>query len=370
MLFSPSDKQSSRKSKGKRTPSKSRITQHQNEISDDFTIAGNQTAALNWIDEVIKDKPFTLRNFETDKSIYNNIKPVPNIDDMAEQKITAIINNITAHKTNALTQAKEKDLRAHGLIATTPAKPTEIIGDYNRYRSAGMAMHRRKTIDQATPAENGIIPTSPNVTSVQTSMQPPSHSTPITARSSPAPVFTPIRLNSPQNPVIAISSAQPVHVISVVQPVNVVNITAQSPISNPVNKTLPHLLSLPTRVPLRNRAMSVSMSQNEYTATTRLNQRRPSVCDNNLPKTNSPSAASKVIALDQHKYINGDAQKTPQPLKVDPRATFLPPAFMTKVHDTQFINSQTQLPSPVPITKPAALSTLKVLTPDDLNSRK
>ncbi|XP_055316825.1 nucleolar protein dao-5-like isoform X2 [Sitodiplosis mosellana] len=339
------DKPVTKKSKAKKTPSKPKNTSC--DVSEEFTIAGNQTAALNWIDETLKEKPFSLRNFETDKPIYNNIKSVPIADVLTKQKLATIIKNINQRKGNTIGLANENGRKSHGLNETTPAKQTEI----------GM--------NQSKPVENGSNRASSNVPTVQPPLQSPIQNSSTTAHNSSIPIKTPTRLNPPQVPVV-----QPVIAISLAPP-NASQAVA-SPVANATGgPMLPQLLSLPARVPMRLRAMSMHTSQNEYSAAGRLSSmRRQSVCDNNPPaKTNSPSALSKVTALD-HSYTNSTAAKAPETTnKMRLNAVqYLPLPYMTKVHHVPPAPAQPQ-PQPQAKTPKLPTTTLKVLTPDDLNSR-
>lgn len=295
-----------------------------------------------------------LRSFETDKPIYNDIKSVPITDALTKEKIAMIIKTINISKENGISQVKENGLRPCALNVTTPAAKSMEIG-----------------INRPKSRENGIGRNSPNVVSVQVSSPAPNRNSATPQISLPNPVNVPIR----QNPSQQVVMAQQIEVVNLTTPPNSSPIV---PNTNPIVPTLPQLLnlpSLPTRVPLRNRAMSMHMSQTEYmAAASRLSGRRQSICDNNPSpvNNNSPFALSqqKATASEQHPYTNGSKMsKTSQTkAKVHPDATYLPPPYITKVHHADFL--QNRVPTSAQASKITQQTTLKVLTPEAVNSRE
>lgn len=357
------DKPVTKKPRAKKTPNKSKNAY--GDVNDEFQIVGNQTISLNWIDEVLKDKPFSLRNFQTEKPVYNTIKSIPFADVITKDKLATLIRTINLRKGGTISLSKENGQKSYVLNVTMPAESMEI--DTNRPKSVENGIQSN--------TDNMINHTSSNVPAVQPPLQSPNQGT---AHNS---------LNSPQ-----VSVAQPVTVISMAPPkaspatVNPPNAVATAA----VTPSLPQLLSIPSRVPMRNRTMSMCMSQSEYSqVAARLpSTRRQSVCDSNqLKKTNSPSALSKATALD-HSYTNSATIKMPESVKVQNRPNgvpYLPPPYITKVHSVDFLQSR-PTPPPAHMQPPLQLqsqpqpqasktpqlpvTTLKVLTPDDLNSRK
>lgn len=282
-----------------------------------------------------------MRNFETDKPIYNHIKAVPNKDGQTDERLAIIIKNINVRKVNAISQTKENSVKS------TPAKPTEI--QINRSKPIENGTNRTK------PVENGNVRAEENVPNVQSPLQ-------------PAAVKT---SSIPVNPPMCRENLSPISLIQQPLALNLVtpNASPQTILNvTPVVQTLPHLLSLP-RLPLRNRALSMHMSQSEYSATARLSDRRQSISDNGPPQTNSPPVQSNTTALD-HTYTNvSTTKKQPTILRI-PKGNLPPPPYMTKVHHADFLQNRPP-PQPQASKTPAQPpTTLKVLTPDDLNSRK
>lgn len=293
---------------------------------------------------------------------------MPFSDALTKEKLATLIRTINLRKGSSISLLK-RNQNSYELNVTVPAQSAEI--DTNRPKSVENGVQSN--------TDNTVTHTSANVTTVQPPLQSPNQAK---AQNLPR---TPGRLNSPQ-----VSVAQPVSVISMAPP-QASPATANPPTAaTAAIPTLPQLLSLPTRVPMRTRTMSMCMSQSEYSqVAARLpSTRRQSVCDNNqAAKTNSPSALSKATALD-HSYTNSSAAKTPESAKVPNRLNgvpYLPPPYMTKVHNADFLQAR---PTPPPAhmqpplqpqsqpqptaskTPQLPVTTLKVLTPDDLNSRK
>lgn len=358
-----------RKQRTKKMPNKSKSTQ--NDSYEELMITDNQSAALNWYDESFKEKPFTLRNFETDKPIYLNMRGVSNDSNgSTKEKLMRLIKTINNRKEQAINNAPEIVKKSCALDLTTPSTPIE--NGNNRISSNVPAITVQSTLQTQTnnsspiPAQmpQQVIVTKPAIVSKPVSQQVIVSNTVVTATATPEQpmVITPSTATMPTVPAQCVANTL----------------------------ILPQLLSLPSRVPHRNRAMSVHASHAEYSAASRLSARRKSVCENNRPaepKSCSPTInnLSKGIALD-HAYANGGKLSYRSNLpKTVITAHQPPPAYITQVHSKDFlqnsrsqhipVTSSPQIPKPAPTPTSAPIptptpTTLKVLTPDDLNSRK
>lgn len=299
---------SSAKKKVKRTPKTT-----QNDINDEITIVGSQSAALYWKDDEIKDKALSMKNFDKETKSYRTITDLPINSPIINSKIVSIVNKIKLYKQRAL-QNKDDSVFSMPLAAVSPA--------HN-----GHSGHN---------GHNGLMmPSTPNAVNV---------------------------------PSIPSGSTVPSMSTTVVP--NVPNVPNTARI--PTTPTLPQLLSKPSepppRRPLRSRAMSMHFSNaTEFQEAARLIGARRKSCYMDNP---NQSPTHKLVSLD-HAYAN-NRQENPAvtvrhvvvPSGIAQNYMHRPPPFMTHVHN--MVDSAT----PSPLIKPASQSTLKVLSVDDVNSRK
>ncbi|XP_031624973.1 rho GTPase-activating protein gacF-like isoform X2 [Contarinia nasturtii] len=323
------DDKNGKKSKSKKTPSKAKTAEK--ETNEEFVILGNQSAALNWIDEQMKDKPFVLRNFETEKPTYISINKndQPAMNKATKEKIAYFIESIKVRKDQLCTPQKSRPMNlltssVRGNNRNSPNVPTNVPIQSqlpsSLTKSPSNVHAPQINHAQALSGPSRITPPSPNIAIAQTASTPN-----------------------------AISSS------------NTVNANTQNPSNTP---TLPQLLTIPTRVPApRSRALSVHMSQAEHSSNARLPSRRQSVCDKQTGlKSNPPSRNAQCPPRESYQ----------QQQRATPPQLHLP--YITHIHNTDFLQNPVNRASEAPLERTekeirTPQSTLKILTPDDLNSR-
>lgn len=347
--------------------------------SDDLMITENTSAAMNWNDEPNKDKMFTLRNFECDANIYINIKEALNSGTAETQhKVANLVKRISLlkQKRNAPQRAPSpphapaqapvqmsSPALAAALAGSTATPPPPVNGfAYGRgaqNHQQPLSVRKLSTMQQ-TPVQTQLLqsalarhngPTmmpasiaSAPVASVQNTLNAPS--------------------NMPQSPQVACAPQR------TPQPTPLANMQPIAYAPNASNApNAPTLLDLPQRVRLRNRAYSIHYAPNEQIPS-QIIARRQSYGNGlltPLPSLQvaiacSPSAdataASSTAAAQQpdHTYTMSNSANFHS--QNGQRPTPPPPPFMTHIHAREIAAT------PKPPTQ------LKVLTPDDLNSRK
>lgn len=137
----------------------------------------------------------------------------------------------------------------------------------------------------------------------------------------------------------------------------------------------PHSLSKPSRAPLRNRAMSIHSSVVERSAAARLSdKRRQSICIDDIRKSRALNGVANehTYAISRspsvttvHHRLSGP-QMNPYAYNAHVQPSVSPP-FMTKIHSPALMH---ELETPPKTPTPVSQSTLKVLSVDDVNSRK
>lgn len=409
----------------------------QSDCTDEFEITDNISAALNWIDEPVKEKLFSFRKFEIDSKIYMDIKPTtppPGLP-TAELHIPKIIQKIGKIKEHGLSRPQEPSRKSSngasngGEVLNNKSKSNAVrpaIVDQNRSNassvpptqkskpikpvnilpkpSTGIASNGRNTpIDlnaRNSPIPTNPILTNPILTNMLTSesllrprfsttngpnMPDPRHQNAASNAVNQANgsiVLSSLNINAlqahqrsslqsmpnPQNHLppnirVPMQNGAPVVPYTPPHPMNTMNASNASYASTGISNGIvsgatapnvivmqqPQLLALPNNLMPRSRAMSVHTSASEYNAQ-RLSNRRQSVCDNMNTNTIPPD----------HSYVRAAPQQyAGQQVNEHPDQRALPPPYMTKVHNVDFMKNT-----------PPPQTTLKVLTPDDLNSRK
>lgn len=412
------DRQGAKK-KTRKSSNKSSTTKNaQYEENDDYSITESESASVNWSDETHKDKLYTSRDFESDTSIYNDVKkaeelnqsfepnevnfvqrikkarelsrnPHPVVVNQPRPAANAIVNtalagilrigpnavpspSIVQQATN-ISKPSNSPKIVSAQQPTDPATQTialEIRSVHSlpiscpHYTSTpNVSDQRLKIISPAvtTTAATNRVPTpntNPNPIPIPNSSSGISTST-FSAVNVPSRVYVPNPLKSPiQKPndtsmvptsVAAHNPRMPYapHTPNVHNTPNVAHVPCPT---NEINSPrLPGLLGLP--IP-RNRAKSMYYSATEYPP---MNMRRPS---DDL-STQNPANRQSKDDYSQHLYNQAMCRQS---------IAQLPPPYMTQVHTPELAKCNTQMP-PAAVPSPN-LSTLKVLTPDDLNSRK
>lgn len=235
---------------------------------------------------------------------------------------------------NKINEFKQKANRNKDMPAKQPAMPIAAVSPHNGHNGNGMLMVPN-------------VPTVPNI-----------HNGPTTPG-------TPNMANIPQ----------------VFHPSNVPNAlngpdVSKSPMLNGSHpQASPQLLSIPNRVPLRNRAMSIHSSVVERSAAARLSdKRRQSICVDDIRKNRKLNgvanehtyAKSKSPTVTTVHHRLSIPQMSPYAYNAHVQPSVSPP-FMTKIHDPAMMQG---LETPPKTPTPVSQSTLKVLSVDDVNSRK
>lgn len=250
-----------------------------------------------------------------------------------------------------------------------------------------------------TTTDNAVIRAPPNCSTVQNSPRTPIMVSTQAATPVQVPVVatkTPITVSTEVSAVRTIVTAKTPILLNLTKPMNqpnnintpVVKPSTMNPpaASLPVNSTvpgtatnsvtttlristptLPQLLDLPNRLPMRNRAMSVLISESEYSAARPINVRRQSVCDNNALKLNGAAMETRGNTVG-HTYSNNMTPNGQPMRKLLPKVAQFSqsaPTFMTKIHSRDLMQSL-----PPQTNNVQRSSQLKVLTPDDLNSSR
>lgn len=369
--------------KNKKSGIKTPKTAPAHEVSEEFTIKENGSAALNWIEDANKEKLFSIRNFESDAKTYIEIKRVNENGNLAELKLANFVKRIKLLKHQAC-GALQENIRRSQILGSNQSAP--VTNDLNTQPSANLitesnAPPQSPTTQQpsnaqraTTPSTRPYAPRTPNGQIQSNAPNAPyAPHTPNEPHTPNAP-STPSMSNVPYAP-IALNASNATNTPNGLDaPPNSSNIP-----STPNVPQLPQLLSLPVRVPFRNRAMSMHYSAAEYNAAARLpSARRQSVCDN-APNTND-SFIPQRDPTTNHANMQAPAQIQAQRTYSRTSRPILPKPFYTQgiqqgrpqaiPYMTQIHNSDLAMSAPPPQSiAPPSHSTLKVLTPDDLNSR-
>lgn len=354
------------------------MKQLQNDMDDEFQrqiITKNSSATLNWIDEPNKDKIFALRNFECDANIYINIKEVLSSGTNApQQKIASFVKRISLLKQKIGQTQHTKAPIAHVIpkpISASPSPSSPIIPAQTlaprKTIVNGMANAQASIVQTSAPPSmqilrNATIGTNGPKIVMASSVSIANASTSILS----APISTISTGQSALNGVPhTIVSSPALHATANVQQSTQVVSAPHTPNTQPVRcaSNGPQLLDLPARVRLRNRAYSIHVAPAEYNVN-QLNPlaRRPSIGNKSpAPNQSAPVAATvvSVASVQQafdHSYTRPTMPISSQNFYLQTMQRPTAPPYMTKVHAQDFAKSAPQ--------------TLKVLTPDDLNSRK
>lgn len=351
----------------------------QNDFNDDFKVTENSAAPLNWVDEANKDKIFSMRNFESDANIYINIKEVLSTGTNApQQKIANFVKRITLMKQKIggsqppIHIIKKASVSASA-EAATPSPPAINNVSGVVVATASAQVQRNSTANGLANMQNAMLRhnvsnllTSPNVS---VAIAPAAHS-PIStvgkngSNASYATVSSHAlhaKNNSPMAACVQKAAIPLAPHTPSMQPTAYAPNASNAPIaSNTPN--VPQLLDLPARVRIRNRAYSVHYAPNEYSAM-RLNlpARRQSIGDS-LIHSNQPDTEPSADQSTDHTYTRATIQNPPNSLLQNGQRP-PPPPYMTHVHAPEIVRSLPAHPN-------TPTTTLKVLTPDDLNSRK
>lgn len=350
---SGAEKSSAKKQKNKRRPSKTPKITYDDTIKEQTPI-GNQSAALNWTEETSKDKIFSIGTFENDTKFYTDIK-IQNQSDaknVIKNKIQWISNKINAY---------QQQTQNHDITARRPPMPLAAVSSpHNGHHSISMVSN---------------VPAVPNVHNVPS---------------------TPGTLNTAGLSSVA-TNVPPMHNAKAITP-NVPN-GSSTPVARPLNSpTLLHLLNKPNGVPLRNRAKSVHMSAMEYNAAGRVSSRRQSLYSGNnespmngvgtnqaYATTNSPQWIHDSRMRQQFnqpppymtKIYGANLMKTPQtqqrpqtqPIpQIRPTPQIQPTSQVQQTPQSRSTPQIQPIPQISPI--PGSQKTLKVLSVDDVNSRR
>lgn len=335
-------------------------------MSDDEVISENGAATLNWIDEPNKDKIFALRHFECDANIYMNIKEVvssgPN---PTQQQIANFVKRITLLKQKTGKAQHHKSPPAYVIqkpaatVAPTQASmPTSVIATSQAPRHSivnGIPMQQPASVRTSTP----------NVQILRSAIMAngnPAIVFPIASTSVASSAISTISTMSNATPYPTVSSAALHTAPNLPQSAQATSAAyTQSTQSIGYAPSGPQLLDLPQRsARFRSRAYSMYFESNPECNPMPINAagRRQSIGNN----------ASLVQPM-QLANANGDAQRVFDHTYTRPTMTNTSnfyiqtsvqrptPTYITKIHAPEII-------------KPCVPNLLKVLTPDDLNSRK
>lgn len=379
-------------------------------------ITENTSATLNWNDEPNKDKIFSQRNFECDTSIYVNIKEVLNTGTPETQhKVANFVKRISLLKQKDTAPPQQRTIlpvvnpqnphvpapaQAPSPIAATAVSAAPVSAAptpqsscvVNGFTHGPFAQNQsvnpvRQLSTMHTPAQIQSLQSAlarHNITNtihspmLQNALKAPS---PYTAVSSHA-------LHATQSPQVACApQATP---LANVQPISYVPATSSA--SNALNASNtpngPQLLDLPQRVRLRNRAYSIHFEPIEQIPT-QIIARRQSFGNGLLTpisshaiqtiQTAAPAAASAINATiatlstataaqqPDHTYTRSTLANSPNYYpqngqRPTPPPPPPPPQYMTQIHARDIAMKNCATPNPP--------TQLKVLTPDDLNSRE
>lgn len=314
---------------------------------------------MNWNGEATKDKAFSLRNFETDKKVYIHIKTVLPTSRNNEEKIVQVIKKINMFKSLPNNQTQENSSKSQ---TTTGKAINRAAPDRSTIQNTAK-MPVMVSAQAVTPV---TVPVS--VTSIVGVRTPVTISTAVLAATTPSPLNLTKHMSQPNHintPVAIQPKPNTMNPLTASLPVNpTVNEVAVNPVSTAIRpgREIVAQLLIPNRPQMRNRAMSVHISANEYTAA-RLLMRRQSVNDNGAHMLGNSSMGISGTALD-HSYSYNMNPNGQQFRRILPKSSYPqpPPTFMTKIHSKDLMGS---LPPQNIIPRS---NQLKVLTPDDLNS--
>lgn len=370
------------------------------DLSDDLLITENASAPLNWNDEPNKDnKIFSMRNFECDANIYINIKEVLNNGTAETQsKVANLVERISLLKQTrkvpprvpsprpcTITIDEAPALTPSPMLAAAlsnsaakPAAPTSAVNGLANGRNVQNHQHPlsvRRLSTLQTPAQmqsspsplarhnRPILPASTPIPSIQNALHAP-YTAAVVSHAS----------NMPQSPQVACApQATPL--------VNMQPIAYAPNASNAPNA--PTLLDLPQRVRLRNRAYSIHFAPNEpnpgqistrrlsygHGLLTPLPQLQVAVpCTASTDATATPSI--DTTQQRNHGFTRFPMSNSPNFYSQNgQQPTPPPPPYMTHIHAREIAEKRSSA-TPNPNPSPNPLTQLKVLSVDDLNSRK
>lgn len=378
-----------------------------NDLNDELTITENASAALNWNDEPNKDKIFSMRNFECDANIYINIKEVlSNGTDDAQKSVATFVKRISLLKQKvsapqrtaspAIVQMTQKPhvptptsaAAAVPVLAAAPAPATPTVNN-NAAAIAATAkisivngighgqftqkqsVNARQTLSAQTPAQIQSLQnalTRHNISNVVSAV--PIASSPIVSVQNALNAPFTIVSSHAHSPLVACAPHAP-PLANMQQPIAYAPNASNTP-------NVPQLLDLPQRVRLRNRAYSIHFAPNEQVIPSLITARRQSFGGNLLTPSHAiqstqtsaaataaatAAAAAAAQEASDHTYTRATMVNSPNFHHQNGHRPTPPPPYMTQIHAQDFAMTK-NCPTPTPMT------TLKVLTPDDLNSRK
>lgn len=359
-----------------------------NDLNDEFLLTENAAAALNWSDEPHKDKIFSMRNFACDANIYINIKEVlTNGTDDTQKKVATFVKRISLLKQKVSSPQRTASPTVH--VIQKPIVPAP----------AAVPVLARSTAAAKASIDNGIghgqvtQKSSANARqqqSMQTPVQMQALKNALTRHNIPANMVGTPNASSPIASVQNASNA-PYTTVSL-HALHAINMAPQSPLvacaphalplannmqpiayapNVPNASNVPHLLDLPQSVRLRNRAYSIHFAPNEQIPG-HITARRKSFGNDLLTPSHAIQSVAAAAAADQdgfdHTYTRSTMSNSLNYYQQNgQRASVGVGPFITKIHaqDIAAKNSPTPTPTPAPV----LMTTLKVLTPDDLNSR-
>lgn len=335
------------------------------DFGDDVLITENTAAALNWNDEPNKDKMFSLRNFECDANIYINIKDVLNNGSAETQnKVTNLVKRISLLKQiGAPSPAQgpppavaEATATAASAVKPTPPNPKGVT----LTQQQSLSVRQSPTVQapaqiptlQAALTRNNSKPTAVPTSSASTPIafiRNAGNASPYALVASPA--LHASNMPNPQSPQVA-CAPQAI-------PLATMQTTAFTPNESNASNT-PMLLDLPQRFRLRNRAYSIHFAPIEQ-APSQIIARRQSYGYGLVSADATAATSISTAQPPDHTYTMANGQRpTPAPLP--------PLPYMTHIHAREIAVQNCPTANTAPVSNQP--KQLKILTPDDLNSRK
>lgn len=317
-----------------------------------------------WNDETTMNKLFMYRNFESEKPVYIQIKPVlgAGLKNLNDERFERLIQGIRVAKEKTLVQ--ENVRRPVSMITPLSALPI-LNTSIEKEKRIIISNAVNNAVHFGIPNANGLPDVNKNIHAMPAIPSTPASSNTPTTADTPGVYNAPIVANSPQllEPP-KIGFPRPMNSprsIGSPKPVNTLN--TQNQVNLPTQMQNPHKL-----VPMRNRAMSIHLSAPGFSPMAQLNaMRRQSVCEkiDVTPINLSNSQHSQSTQLQSNPKNGSHAQSQP--------------IVMTKIHNADFLQSH---PNPnqnqnvnlnnssIVVSDVPRINQLKVLTPEDLNLRK